>query len=1000
MSIFDQELILPGVITDIISDYSEGYDTTNFGTTDSVAIIGTAFDGPVGKPVKIYSPEHARYIFGNTFDSKNKLEATLVAEIQDAWDRGCRTIYAIRMSGKEIYKDFQLASSKYKLRVSGIFPSNLNKDVYFKYEKTNIATNTLANIKIYKPASRATIEEKMLGKVLNENSLLVNTIDLLNGWNINSSTRLIDFISLFNDYKYNNVLTLTIVDEEGNDVSTSSDGQGLSFGDLLPGIYFIGRDKNSENITPKTVLSYKIVRDDEKDSVYPGFSDNVYKVLECNTDVTNDLPIYHTDITDLNELLGNVVSMTKIFDFIEVYGKVDQVWLKDSIDYEEVALSDFETYKKLGSGFATTAYIAETKENSNIYKVSETTDVTNNNRVVGINDGIYSMLENLSTDYRVLAGKYADTVIKSKLPKKKEFLISNPKASKILDNTVLATSNIAKNDLSETINKYSFALYYLDENSKLFDKNYVLGNLFASNKYYNVAKSALKIDGSVNASVLDQMKLDEAQLYIGADDITIDSGNLALLSGYLYKAINGSLEKLDGTKYRNEFENLLLICDSEVYKMDEDVTDGIKFVKIGNASEFNNAKYIGCLNYADDIVIYEINDVNVKPVAFLDEILNESSEMFSTITNEISEKGYMVKNVNLYVPNLSLISLIEFVTILNNSEKLSKLFSFNTVKASLNEQLPVLTVGDATGIFATVALGAKVNRDSIDIEDRGALIYDTSLYIPFKTTDNFARQLAQHCIYSGLKTSPTHGIIGTSKMISSNLSTIDNKVNKLCNLDLNLYAKKSNGNDMLDKNNMPYPIGRALTVTAFQHKVKTADNYTYIATGASAYAGMVSILPLDQSSTSQTIALDSIDYELTNYQLGRLTQAGYVTVKNSYTKGFVVTDGVTMAPSTSSFRRLSVTRIMNAVDRALRAVSEPYIGKQNHLANRNSLQTAIKSVLDKMLNTLIESYDFTVISDKAAERLGIIIIEYTLIPIYEIREIRNKVRVGDNTKNA
>ena len=215
-----------------------------------------------------------------------------------------------------------------------------------------------------------------------------------------------------------------------------------------------------------------------------------------------------------------------------------------------------------------------------------------------------------------------------------------------------------------------------------------------------------------------------------------------------------------------------------------------------------------------------------------------------------------------------------------------------------------------------------------------------------------------------------------------------------------MYAKKSNGNDMLDKNNMPYPIGRALTVTAFQHKVKTADNYTYIATGASAYAGMVSILPLDQSSTSQTIALDSIDYELTNYQLGRLTQAGYVTVKNSYTKGFVVTDGVTMAPSTSSFRRLSVTRIMNAVDRALRAVSEPYIGKQNHLANRNSLQTAIKSVLDKMLNTLIESYDFTVISDKAAERLGIIIIEYTLIPIYEIREIRNKVRVGDNTKNA
>ena len=30
MGVFDQELILPGVITDIISDYSSGYDTSNF----------------------------------------------------------------------------------------------------------------------------------------------------------------------------------------------------------------------------------------------------------------------------------------------------------------------------------------------------------------------------------------------------------------------------------------------------------------------------------------------------------------------------------------------------------------------------------------------------------------------------------------------------------------------------------------------------------------------------------------------------------------------------------------------------------------------------------------------------------------------------------------------------------------------------------------------------------------------------------------------------------
>ena len=41
--------------------------------------------------------------------------------------------------------------------------------------------------------------------------------------------------------------------------------------------------------------------------------------------------------------------------------------------------------------------------------------------------------------------------------------------------------------------------------------------------------------------------------------------------------------------------------------------------------------------------------------------------------------------------------------------------------------------------------------------------------IPFRTTDNFARQLAQHCTYTELKTTPTHGVIGTKRMASTSL---------------------------------------------------------------------------------------------------------------------------------------------------------------------------------------------------------------------------------------
>ena len=114
-------------------------------------------------------------------------------------------------------------------------------------------------------------------------------------------------------------------------------------------------------------------------------------------------------------------------------------------------------------------------------------------------------MENLTADYRVLTGKYADTVIKSTLPKKNEFLISNPKANKIFDEKVLASAKVEKNDLSKTSKKYQFDLIYLDEESDLFDKETVLEKLFSPTKYYNVAKIALPIDDTANSSLLEEI---------------------------------------------------------------------------------------------------------------------------------------------------------------------------------------------------------------------------------------------------------------------------------------------------------------------------------------------------------------------------------------------------------------------------------------------------------------------------------------------------------------
>ena len=150
MNLFDSELeTLPGVLTEIISEYNSGYDTSLFGTTESMVVIGTAFNGPVGQAVPVYSPEHAAYIFGDVYDAKTKREATLVANIEDAWATGCRTIYAVRVSGKDICKDYELAANTdLKLRVAGLFPSNLNKKL--SMELNLVEQNLYA--KIYKPA--------------------------------------------------------------------------------------------------------------------------------------------------------------------------------------------------------------------------------------------------------------------------------------------------------------------------------------------------------------------------------------------------------------------------------------------------------------------------------------------------------------------------------------------------------------------------------------------------------------------------------------------------------------------------------------------------------------------------------------------------------------------------------------------------------------------------------------------------------------------------------
>jgi hypothetical protein len=385
------------------------------------------------------------------------------------------------------------------------------------------------------------------------------------------------------------------------------------------------------------------------------------------------------------------------------------------------------------------------------------------------------------------------------------------------------------------------------------------------------------------------------------------------------------------------------------------------------------------------ILTYKLEDGSITPLISLKD-LSEGKLLEDEYTVCVAEKDIpklpaegISENetfIGIYSNEIAFCSQEEMVGIFNNVSELKNRFNFeiaDSVKAL--EELP------------DHLYGSDLNR----AED---FIYDENMYIAYSTSDNFARHLAQHCLYTQLKTYPTHGVIGCAKLAGVNLSTIANRVDEICNFDFDLYAKKGNGNYMLDSDNQPYALGRCLSVTFMQYQVGTGTSYNYISNGAAGYAGMVSNLPVERSSTNQPFNIGEVSVELSNYQLGRLNAKGIVCCKNTTNQGVVIVDGITQAPKTSAYRRLSTSKTINVVDRILRNAIEPYIGLVDSLSTRNSLNTSIKSNLNDLLDVIISDFKFKIYTDSSEGNLGVIRIDYVIVPLNEIREVRNRVEIS------
>ena len=962
MGIFDSELDLPGVSIEVEADHSYGYDSSLFGSTDSVVVIGTAFDGPVGRPEAVVSPEYAQYLFGDPYDSKKRQEVSLVAGIQDAWDRGCRTIYGVRVGGKEIHKDFAFKiDTPYKLRVSSMFPSNTAKECYIMYD----GTRGKERISFYKPVSRATIIEKKRGLATDATSVLKTTIKLNEDRGLTSNDRLVDLINEFNGNTFNNVLKLAIVDKDGNDVTDTPEVFGLSIGALYSGVYFIGRDHTNPDVNIVTETQFVLTTADIKP--YTSYEGKFYRDLIRNTDVTLPYPIYAKNYAQLRADIKEAgISTVSTWDFLEVQGITDRAFVPDEVDYEETNLSKFEIYKRLGSGFAVTAHAVKRKANA-VPRIKES-EPDDPNHITPIMDGIYSTLQDKAYRYRVLVCANAEDSINGKLPRAKDFKVAAAKDANILGGDIKVTAKVEKEDL-KAAHKFSIEFKNLDENGVAGIEDM---SAIDTSKIYKIitkseAASSLKADDFENGTII----TDGEKLYrVGVSDVVEfvpQSKEYYIADGETYAFVPGSGEAA-GTLKKEE-----LPAEGK-YILGETLDRVFVFrtVATGTASSMGET-------VVTSSALENIGDLST---------LLDTEENRLIVSAENFGAGHVNKIVvaSTEFDNMTVDELVEE---LNNNAIFGALF-----KAELTEDGAI-----EKDMYVTEADKAKAafekNAAPVVMEDRD-ITYDYDLYIPYRTTDNFARQLAQHATYTELKTAPTHGIIGVKTLTNTGVKAVAEKVAELKDFDFDLYAKNNYGREFYDNDSMPYQIGKNISLVFTQYPISVGkSNYSFQSNGAAGYAGMVSTLPLDQSSTGQPIALGKLSYYLTNSQLSTMTKIGIVTIKESATKGLVVTDGTTMDLPESIYHRLNVSRIVGAVEELIRAASEPFIGKENTQQNRDALNTAIKGNLDKIKGKLINQYEFTMSDDANLAKLAQIKIYYQIIPIYEIREIRNSIKMVD-----
>lgn len=283
---------------------------------------------------------------------------------------------------------------------------------------------------------------------------------------------------------------------------------------------------------------------------------------------------------------------------------------------------------------------------------------------------------------------------------------------------------------------------------------------------------------------------------------------------------------------------------------------------------------------------------------------------------------------------------------------------------------------------------------------------------------NFATQLAQHCAMVTAKTWETIGVIGVAPSPYATLREVQDYVDVLTNrfeltngveqfyLQRGINPRFQNLHFMYNTatheliygdDREPIDIGRYINVVVGPEVGLSHETLgNYVTNGSTVYSALITSLNPEVATTNKQASPSGLRYNFSESQHNQLAGGRYVTFENRLnlngTRTIVVKDGVTAAAPNSDYQRLSTVRITHATVQLIRQRANKFIGLPNGIAQRNSLATEIQASLDRLKELgVLQNFKFSIFSSAKDRVLGNAFITLELVPEFEMRKIYTSV---------